>query len=49
MDEANAMLESELERELWKNLVNERKDKTTIILSHHTENIPDVYKELKLG
>ena len=48
LDECNAMLEKELETELWKNLVSDRKDKTTIILSHHTENIPAVYKQLKM-
>ena len=48
LDEANAMLEGELEAELWKNLETERKNKTTVILSHHSENIPHVYKELKM-
>lgn len=49
LDEANAMLEYKLEAELWKNLEQDRKNKTTIILSHHSENIPRVYKELKMN
>jgi ABC-type multidrug transport system fused ATPase/permease subunit len=48
LDEANSMLEKELELELWNNLAEDRMNKTTIILSHHTENIPEVYKQLKL-
>jgi len=48
LDECNAMLEKELELELWNNLAAERKEKTTIILSHHIENIPAVYKQLKM-
>ena len=49
LDEANAMLEKELEQELWSGLAKDRKNKTTIILSHHTESIPQVYKQLKLA
>ena len=48
LDEANSMLEEGLEAELWKNLYEARKDKTTIIFSHHTETIPEVYKHFKL-
>lgn len=48
LDEANSMLEEGLEAELWKNLYEARKDKTTIIFSHHTETIPKVYKHFKL-
>ncbi len=48
LDEANSMLEEGLESELWKNLYSARKDKTTIIFSHHTEAIPKVYKHFKL-
>jgi ABC-type bacteriocin/lantibiotic exporter with double-glycine peptidase domain len=40
LDEANAMLESELEIRLWNNLAGIRGSKTTIIISHHCENIP---------
>ena len=49
LDEANAMLEKELEQELWSGLEKDRLNKTTIILSHHTESIPQVYKQLKLA
>lgn len=48
LDEANAMLETSLEKELWENLWIDRKDKTTIILSHHDKNIPNVYETLDL-
>lgn len=48
LDEANAMLQKELETELWENIANDRAGKTTIIMSHHTENIPKVYKELRM-
>ena len=48
LDECNAMLENELERKLWQNLSDDRKNKTTIILSHHLENIPQVYNQLKM-
>lgn len=49
LDEANAMLEKELELELWHGLARDRLNKTTVILSHHTESIPQMYKQLKLG
>ena len=49
LDEAGAQLESGLETELWSNLVDERKNKTTIILSHHIENIPKIYEHLELA
>ncbi len=39
LDEANSALEPELERRLWANLAEDRGGKTTIIFSHHTENI----------
>ncbi|MEO8512934.1 MAG: ABC transporter ATP-binding protein [Ignavibacteria bacterium] len=48
LDEANSMLEESLEEELWKNLYELRKNKTTIIFSHHTEAIPKVYKQFAL-
>lgn len=48
LDEAGAQLESDLETELWNNLVEERKNKTTIILSHHFEYIPKIYEHLEL-
>jgi len=48
LDEANSMLEESLEKELWENLYKARKNKTTIIFSHHTEAIPKVYKHFRL-
>lgn len=48
LDEANAMLESDLERQLWARLMDSRKDKTTLILTHHPANIPRVDKHLHL-
>ena len=48
LDEAGSQLEQGLETELWNNLVNERKNKTTIILSHHIENIPRIYEHLEI-
>lgn len=48
LDEANSMLEGNLEAELWHNLLNQRNDKTTIIFSHHTEFIPKVYKHIQI-
>ncbi|MDH4071132.1 MAG: ABC transporter ATP-binding protein/permease [Ignavibacteria bacterium] len=44
LDEANAMLETALEKQFWQNLYELRRDKTTIILSHHFEQIPQVDK-----
>ncbi len=41
LDEANSMLETSLERQLWDRLSSDRRHKTTIIISHHTENIID--------
>jgi ATP-binding cassette subfamily B protein len=51
LDEANAGLEPELEKRLWRNLAGSRGDKTTIILSHHVEHIPEIYRagELRNG
>jgi len=51
LDEANAGLEPELEERLWRNLAGSRGDKTTIILSHHFEHIPEIYRagELRNG
>jgi len=49
LDEANAMLEPDLERQLWDNLMQSRKDKTTIILTHHPANIPRVDLQLHLA
>lgn len=48
LDEANSMLDEVLETELWKNLYEHRKNRTTIIFSHHTEAIPKVYKHLQI-
>lgn len=48
LDEANSMLDEELEIKLWKNLYEYRKNKTTVIFSHHTEAIPKVYKHFKI-
>ena len=49
LDEANAMVEKDLEQEFWAQLAKSRKDKTTIILSHHPENIPHRYTTLMLS
>ena len=49
LDEAGSQIEMELETELWKNLREDRENKTTIILSHHIENIPKVYKHIELS
>jgi len=49
LDEAGAQLEAGLETEFWNNLYEDRKDKTTIILSHHFENIPKVYHHFELS
>lgn len=51
LDEANAGLEQELERRLWRNLADARGDKTTVILSHHYGHIPEIYRagELRNG
>ena len=49
LDEANSMLEQELEQKLWDNLYKERANKTTIILSHHIENIPKIFSHIELS
>ena len=49
LDEANSMLEEDLEKALWQNIMKERKDKTTIIFSHHTKNIPQIYSHISLN
>ena len=49
LDEANSMLEPFLEKRLWTNLWSARSSNTTIILSHHAENIPNVYKLISLS
>ncbi len=49
LDEANAMLESELEQQLWTNLIKTREGKTTLILTHHAGNIPRVNKHFELA
>jgi ABC-type multidrug transport system fused ATPase/permease subunit len=43
LDEANAMLEGDLEARLWQNLFTYRPTRTTVIFTHHTQNIPSVY------
>ena len=48
LDEASAMLERELEETLWQNIRQARINRTTIILSHHDENIPKGYVTLNL-
>ena len=48
LDEANAMLEPELEVRLWERLRAERGNQTTIIFTHHTERVPAVALELVL-
>ncbi|MBX7150565.1 ABC transporter ATP-binding protein/permease [bacterium] len=47
LDEANSMLEDGLESRLWKNIFIDRKQKTTIVISHHTECISS-FKNTKL-
>jgi ATP-binding cassette subfamily B protein len=48
LDEANAMLEADLEKRLWGSLARERARKTTIIFSHHREHIPEVASAQRL-
>ncbi len=48
LDEANAMLESDLEQQLWSNLLECRRNKTTLILTHHSGNIPRIDQLLQL-
>lgn len=40
LDEVNAMLEPELEAQIWNNLARSRPDRTTIILTHHEDRMP---------
>ena len=49
LDEATTMIEEETEKLFWYNLESLRKEKTTIILGHHFENIPKIYETLKLS
>ena len=44
LDEANAMLEEDVETALWQNLYALRSERTTIIMTHHWERIPAVYE-----
>lgn len=48
LDEPNAMLESELEQALWKKIKQDRPNRTTVIFTHHVENIPEPYVSLEL-
>lgn len=48
LDEANAALEEDLERQLWMNLAAARAERTTIIFSHHSEHIPAIYNMARL-
>ncbi len=48
LDEANSMLEPELEETLWRNIWLDRQNKTTVILTHHDEYIPKVYSVFDL-
>jgi ATP-binding cassette subfamily B multidrug efflux pump len=48
LDEANAMLGQDIERRLWDRLLEDRRGLTTIILSHHHENLPEGYLEMHL-
>lgn len=49
LDEANAMLESDLEKQLWANLLETRQSRTTIILTHHPLNLPRVDMHLHVS
>jgi ABC-type multidrug transport system fused ATPase/permease subunit len=48
LDEANTMLEANLETLLWQRLREERGEKTTIILGHHTSRVPGPCTRLRL-
>jgi ABC-type multidrug transport system fused ATPase/permease subunit len=48
LDEANAMLEPDLERQLWANLIESRQGNTTLMLTHHPGNIPRIDMQLHL-
>ena len=48
LDEANAMLEDDLEALLWKNLAGARAGRTTIVLTHHNKHIPRIYHYLRI-
>jgi ATP-binding cassette, subfamily B, bacterial len=48
LDEANAMLDADLETLLWTRLRAERAGKTTIVLGHHVARIPPPYTHLAL-
>jgi len=48
LDEANSMLEESLETQLWRNLAEARRTRTTIILTHHTEHIPTIYRHFSI-
>ncbi len=48
LDEANSALEVDLERRLWANLAEDRGGQTTIIFSHHTENLPGICMTARL-
>ncbi|MBL0176150.1 MAG: ABC transporter ATP-binding protein [Ignavibacteria bacterium] len=48
LDEANAMLDADLEILLWTRLRAERAGKTTIVLGHHVSRIPPPYSHIAL-
>lgn len=43
LDEPNSMLEKELEVSIWEGLNADRGGRTTVVFTHHTENIPMRY------
>lgn len=49
LDEATAMLETELEERIWNNLINDRSAKTTIILGHRVETFQMAHQRIHLG
>jgi ABC-type multidrug transport system fused ATPase/permease subunit len=49
LDEANIMIEADLEAEFWARLLASRSRKTTIILTHHSGNIPRVDRHFHLS
>jgi len=48
LDESSSMLGEDLERRFWDRLLEDRRGMTTIILSHHHENLPEVFAEWQL-
>ena len=40
LDEVNTMLDAVTERSLWENLLRARAERTTIVITHHTDAVP---------